>query len=322
MLADVLSVGYVSRGYQLVAISSDIAEGERAWRSNARQIFLYDDFLGQVTSGELQLRKNESADLAKFLDRVRNSDSKRFILTTREYILSEAQLRYEALSNKSFLNSKYVIGLEEYTYLIRAKILYNHLFFSKLPHELKTALVPNRKYFNVINHRNYNPRVIEHIVDLLGVSSLGPDRFVDYVFKTLDDPAQVWDVIFRNLPDMARQVLRAITSLPAQVLLEDLRLAVEDIASRDFSSEKFWDAIKTIEGTFIDLVEATPGSSSDERIVLIRDPSVRDYLWSRLDAVPGRRTHCWNMRSSLNNASYYTRVTIMPFQCTLHQPLA
>ena len=159
MLANVLSAGYASRGYQLVAISDDIDEGDRAWRSNVRQVFLYDDFLGHVTYGELRLRKNEQSRLAQFMERVRRSDNKRFILTTREYILSEALNRYERLSGTEIAMSKSIISLEDYTHLIRARILYNHLFFSDLPSNLKTSLLPNERYWDVIRHRNYNPRV-------------------------------------------------------------------------------------------------------------------------------------------------------------------
>ena len=41
------------------------------------------------------------------------------------------------------------------------------------------------------------------------------------------------------------------------------------------------------EGTFIGLREATPGSKSRQRLVVMRDPTVRDYLWGRLEAVDG-----------------------------------
>ncbi len=97
--ADVLLAGYTSLGYELVVISADIEEGEGAWRSNQRQAFHYDDFLGRVTYGELHLGKNEESRLAHFIERVRNSTNKRFILTTREYILSEALSGYERLSD-------------------------------------------------------------------------------------------------------------------------------------------------------------------------------------------------------------------------------
>ena len=287
MLANVLLAGYTSLGYQPVAISDDIEEGDRAWRSNVRQVFLYDDFLGQVTYGELHLRKNEQSRLALFLERVRNSENKRFILTTREYILSEALRRYERLSDAEIETYKSIVSLEDYTHLIRGRILYNHLFFTNLPSTLRTALLPEERYWDVIRHPNYNPRVIEHAVGLPNVGTLSPDEFVSNVFATLDDPTKVWEHIFENLPDVARRVLLAVASLPTEVFLDDVRDAVKGLLPRDFNAGEFRSAVSMIEGTFIDLQEARPGAGRHQRLVVVRDPSVRDYLWARLEAVDG-----------------------------------
>ena len=287
MLADILSASYVSQGYQLVAISDDIEEGDRAWEANDRQAFLYDDFLGHVTYGEIRLRKNEQSRLAQFLERVRRSERKRFILTTREYILSEASRRYERLSGPEFLAFKSIITLEDYNQSIRGRILYNHLFFSELPYELRTALLPKARYWDVIRHHNYNPRVISHALNMPGVTSLSPEDFVSRIFATLDDPAEVWEVIFENLPTMARRVLLAIASLPSEMFLDDLRRTVENLSPNDFDPSRFKNAIALVEGTFIHIKQASRKFSSRQRVVAIADPSVRDYLWARLEADGG-----------------------------------
>ena len=287
MLGDVLSAGYAAQGYQQVSISDDIEEGNSAWRLNRPQIFLYDDFLGQVTYGELHLRKNEQSRLAEFFQRIRDSENKRLILTTREYILAEAMHRYERLSDREITPFKSIVSLEDYTNAIRGRILYNHLFFSSLPATHKTALLPGKRYWDVIRHPNYSPRVIEHAVELPDVATLDQDDFVSNIFATLADPTRVWARIFDNLPDMARHVLLAMASLPTEVFLDDVRQAVEIIWPRDFDAGKFTNAVGMIEGTFIDLREAKPGRASSERLISIRNPSVRDYLWSRLETIRG-----------------------------------
>ena len=287
MLADVLLADYTSRKYEPVVISDDIAEAERVWRSGRRQIFHYDDFLGHVTYGELQLRKNEESRLAHFLERVRQSEEKRFVLTTREYILSEALRRYERLSDLEFDIYKTIVSLDDYTSIIRAQILYNHLFFSELPQNLKTALVHGGRYWNVIRHPNYNPRVIDHAVSLPGVENLASEGFVSSMIASLDNPTRVWERIFDNLPTMARRILLTMASLPANVLLADLRAAARGLSPADFDPGEFRSAIGMIEGTFIDLGEASPGHGRRDRIVALRDASVRDYLWGRLEAVDG-----------------------------------
>ncbi len=284
MLADILLTSYASQGYEAVFISEDIDEGNRTWRTNSRQVFLYDDFLGRVTFGELHLRKNEETRLSRFLERVRKSDDKKFILATREYILTDAAHRYEGLADREIEPIKSIVSLEDYTPLIRAHILYNHLFFSGLPAELVTALIPSERYREVINHRNYNPRVIEYAVDVRHVSSLSPEEFVSNFFATLEDPTVIWERIFKDLSDMARRVLLAVTSLPSETFLIDVRDVVKKVWPTDFDSGKFREAVAVIEGMFVDLKEASPGTNRRGRIVAIRNPSVRDYLWARLES--------------------------------------
>ena len=282
MLADVLLAGYTSRGYEPVVISADINEGERAWRSGRPQVFQYDDFLGHVTYGKLPLGKNEESRLAGFIERVRQSEDKRFILTTREYILSEARSRYERLSDINFELHKSVVSLSDYTRLIRARILYNHLFFSDLDRRLKSALVPGAKYWDVIRHQNYNPRVIDHVVRLPDLASLGPEDFVSKIIGTLDDPTVIWERIFRNLSAMAQRVLLTVTSLPSEVLLDDVEGAVRNRSPTGFDRNEFRSAVEMVEGTFLQIKEARPGRASRDRIVTMTDPSVHDYLWARL----------------------------------------
>ena len=287
MLADVLMAGFTSQGYEPAVISDDIDEGDRVWRSGQRQVFYYDDFLGHVTYGELRLRKNEGSRLARFLERVRGSKDKRFILTTREYILAEALRRYERLSDVEVGHYKTIVALDDYTPALRARILYNHLFFSDLPPRLKAALVPDGRYWDVIKHRNYNPRVIRHAVGFPSMADLSPEEFVSNMIGTLDNPTSVWERIFDNLPLMARRILAAMASFPGQVLLEDLRAAVRSLSPTNFDAGAFQNALSMVEGTFLKVGEAGPGSGKPERIVEIREPSVRDYLWSRLKAIDG-----------------------------------
>ena len=209
------------------------------------------------------------------------------MLTTREYILAEALQRYERLSNIEVELYKSTVSLGDYTSLLRARILYNHLFFSELSLELKRALIPKARYWDVIRHRNYNPRVIDHAISVPSVAELTPDRFVSTMMETLDNPASVWGRVFDNLPAMARRILMAVASLPARVLVEDLQAAVRGLSPIGFEPGEFKSALSMVEGTFLEIDEARPGTGRPERIASIRDPSVLDYLWTRLEVVDG-----------------------------------
>ncbi len=287
MLADILMAGYASEGYEPVVISEDIDEGDRAWRSKRRQVFHYDDFLGHVTYGELQLRKNEESRLAKFVDRVRRSDGKKFILTTREYILTEALNRYENIASVNIERHKSLVKLEDYTPLIRAKILYNHLVFSDIPAALKCAMLPGRKYRDVISHRNYSPRIVDHAINIVDNRNSSTEDFISNFFAVLDDPSEVWGRIFINLPKAGQRLLLVVATLPPQVLLDDVRFAVHSLVGDGFDAIEFRQALEMLEGTLIDISEGSPGGRKRERILSIRDPSVHDYLWGRLESLEG-----------------------------------
>jgi hypothetical protein len=127
-------------------------------------VYLYDDFLGRTSLAE-KLRKNEDHRLLNFIAAVRNTKSAKLILTTREYILRQAQSTYEMLNGPIFEKLQCIVDLSQYTRPIREQILYNHLYFSMLPREHVEAIVQQEAYLKIIDHPNYNPRIVEYMTD-------------------------------------------------------------------------------------------------------------------------------------------------------------
>ena len=64
-LAEILVINYLDMGYDLINISEDISEAYESYNPQVKQIFYYDDFLGQ-TSLEDKLGKNEDQRLIFF----------------------------------------------------------------------------------------------------------------------------------------------------------------------------------------------------------------------------------------------------------------
>lgn len=95
MLARMLMLHHMEQGYAAIVISSDVGEADRVYSGQEKQIFYYDDFLG--TSFDEAALKNEDSRLARFMRAVSHASNKRLILTTREYILQDARMRYEKL---------------------------------------------------------------------------------------------------------------------------------------------------------------------------------------------------------------------------------
>src|SRR5690606_23277939 len=130
-LAEMILVEYLMTGWELVAIQQNVSEGQRVFRSdpNAKQVFYYDDFLGQITKGD-KLDKNEDRVLLQLIGAVAHTRNKRFILTTREYILAQAKAEHEHLARSHIDLFRFVVKCEDYGDMDKARILANHLYFA------------------------------------------------------------------------------------------------------------------------------------------------------------------------------------------------
>jgi hypothetical protein len=97
----------------------------------------------------------------------------RFVLSTREYILRQAHRVSDLLEREESDVHRFLLRLEDYTRQERARILYNHVFFSpQVDATARQALLRNRTYLRIVDHQNYNPRLIEWMTGLAGHASL------------------------------------------------------------------------------------------------------------------------------------------------------
>jgi hypothetical protein len=242
--------------------------------------------LGQTGQGD-KLGKNEDARLLAFIRRVANSPNKRLILTTREHILAEARLRYEMLSQVGVSVGTCVVSLQDYAELIKAKIFYNHIYFSGLPRATRAAVLNERAYVRVIKHANYSPRLIEKIIDFAYARGLDGAAFVAFMLETLDRPAELWRHAFDNqLSEAERSLLLALVSLPPEVELGDLERATGELCRQRVGRAppplEFRRALKVMENTFVTL------NTSDASVfVRYHNPSIRDFMHSVLEENSG-----------------------------------
>jgi hypothetical protein len=279
-LAEILCVDYVDRGYRFVRISGDISEAVAMFHRDDRSIFYYDDFLG-TTSLEYKFGKNEEVALASFIDAVRRSKS-RLILTTREYILNQAKLTYERLDRSRIDFQKCVIQLADYTRFHRAQILYNHLYFSRLPPSFLGAIVKDNGYRKIVDHPNYNPRLIEWMTDVSRITQqTTAEDYYRYFVATLNHPDELWNHAFREqISDRARLILVTLISLPTPAFLDDVEPAFDALqmaASKQYghttSPDDFQRAIKELEGNFT-LTEIYGRDAT----IRFHNPSINDFL--------------------------------------------
>ncbi len=282
-LAEMLSYAYVGDGYEFIAIRS-LDDGFSAIVDSKRQIFFFDDFLGKIALDARALSSKDS-DLARFMKRIQLSPNARFVLTTRAYIFEEARRVSEYLSDRRVDMTKYVLDVSVYTRSVRARILYNHLLLAGTPKPHVKALIQSGKIKNIVDHKNYSPRVVEWMTDALRVADVAPVEYAGAFLQALANPRQLWDIAFRtHIPEKCRHLLFALffcSEYGAEI--EALRPAF--ISLHQFLSTKykvannpkdFEEALRILEGGFIAL---------RDRQVSFINPSLRDYLAEYLDDI-------------------------------------
>lgn len=283
-LARMLLLYFYERKYDLVKIESDISEARAVGYHNKPRFYLYDDFLGQTAQAD-KLNKNEDQKLLDFMASVRDSKDSVFVLTTREYILNQAKLHYEKLSRKKFDHRTCIIDLAKYSRRIRAQILYNHLHFSDLPRPHLESLVAKRGYIQIVDHKNYNPRLIQYLTDLTWIGATPPSEYLALFLRNLDNPVEIWGHAFRNqLSARARHLLFVLTTMPPESRMVDFEKAYTMFHNSQcarfgiaHSATDFMDALKELDGTFV-----ATRMIQESLLIRFQNPSIRDFMQNLL----------------------------------------
>lgn len=279
-LAEMLLYASLEEGYEPVVIQSDIAEGKKLYRRGARQIFYYDDFLGQTFLGDRReyLGQNQDKAVVEFIEMVRRSPDSKFILTTREHILSSAMRLSERLDGNTLIRDRIVLKLGHYSFGDRARILYNHLYFSELPKAHKRETLRGDFFLRVIHHQHFNPRLIGWLADLNRVGSVPATDYQRYVEDLLDNPERIWDHAYRTqISEAGRCLLLALytdggdSPLGLASCFAELRSARAKRYNQQTEPNEFDANLKILEGGFL-----TIGT----RGIGYLNPSIKGYVGS------------------------------------------
>lgn len=277
-LADMLYLKYSAQGYEFIEISDDINEGEQLYKPELKQVFYYDDFLGRNFLND-RLSKNEDRRIINFITKIMKSDDKIFIMTTREYILNQARIYYELLDDKKIDINKFILNVENYTMNVKAKILYNHLFFSSLPEEFVQILVKERTYKKIIIHPNYSPRLISRMTSELDYSDILVEDYPKIFIREMDYPYNTWGHIFENqINDYSRWILKLLMIMGDKEVpltkLENNFNALNLYLGRPFESVAFKRGIKELEKSFVKISK----HANLGEVIWFLNPSIVDFL--------------------------------------------
>lgn len=197
MLANYLVFNFLKDDFELIYIRKDLEDIEKKFNPNSKQIFYFDDFLGRNYL-EILSEKNFDSHLYRLIKAIKNSLNHYFILTSRTTIYNVAQNRSEYITKKNLQALEYTLEVKNYSNIDRAKILYNHMFFGSINDKLKELIKADEFYFEIIEHKNFNPRMIEFITDEEQIRINSPDDYNEFILEALNDPTEIWRNAFTN----------------------------------------------------------------------------------------------------------------------------
>lgn len=297
-LAKMLLCHYLREGFEPIVVKGNIDD---AWSliqvpqdDKRKFVVLYDDFLGRYNFESLHFGKNEEVSLFDFLDKVRRSPNIRFLLTTREYILADAQRMHGAFAERAREVLKYTLKLEDYSKSHRAKMLFNHLYFSDLPDSRLELLIKDRAYQTIVEHEHFNPRNVETISNYANSRAMNDAEFLRFVRNEFDNPARLWEHPFRqDISPTARNVLMVLWTFGEPVDLETLKKAVYLFSSRTDETEfdfQFTDALHQLDGNFIatNRYSGIARKSGPFFVTQFSNPSVEEFIDRFLRRDPAR----------------------------------
>ena len=194
-LAENLCLFYASEGYEFIDIEESLSEAENVYSIKRKQIFYFDDFLGSNYFEAIE--NNKDSHILKFIERIKKDKSKRFILTSRTNILNSGIMCSVKFSISKIRKNELMLTIKNLTAYDRAQILYSHIWFSQLKEDFIGEIYKNRRYREIVDHKNYNPRLIEFITDVDRINVKSGSEYWNFITDTLNNPKDIWRTCFK-----------------------------------------------------------------------------------------------------------------------------
>ncbi|MFQ2165245.1 hypothetical protein ACK33D_10880 [Aeromonas hydrophila] len=277
-LADQLCQLYTAQGYEFCFIESSLNEAEGIYKEDLKQIFYFDDFLGR--NFLLALTLHQDSHIINFIGRVARDKNKRFILTSRTNVLNQGKRLSDLFDIKNIDRNEYELSISKLTDIDKARILYNHIWFGNLDESYIDKIYEEKRYFKIIKHSNFNPRLISFITDSYRLSRINPDDYWNYINETLSNPKDIWRNVFDvQIDEICRHIVIAVSlhgRALSDKLLKNLYLRINASVLSGDKSKDYEAILRLLVGSLLNrnLI------ASDNIIYNLFNPSIADFVIS------------------------------------------
>lgn len=281
LLLDCASQGYKVK-YTTNANLTDIKRSLSTDR-NTREVILLDDCLGQHY---FKMNENKESELLSLVKYIQMNQKKKLIMNSRIAIFNEARSR--SIEFNQFFNRQiilnYLIDMNNMSSIDKARIFYSHLYFNKIPASHFKELRKEKRYKNIVNHKNYTPRIIEFISEPHVFKEINEVDYYPYITSSLNTPDNLWkdefDYKLNSVDRIFMYILYSLTEtiISVQALNEcfDERLLLEP--NLDTTVNNFDSVISRLNNSMVTLFDV-----NGEQNIGVSNPSVNDFLKPRFD---------------------------------------
>ncbi|AYJ78069.1 restriction endonuclease [Aliarcobacter cryaerophilus] len=199
-LAENLSFHYMAQDFKLYDIDN-INDAFSIFNKEEKQVFYFDDFLGENYLNAIE--NKQATNIVKFMNNIKKDKTKRFILTSRTNIFNQGLALSDTFRSKNIENEEFIIKIESLKDIDKAYILYNHIWNSDLDEQFIDEIYFDRRYKEIISHKNFNPRLIEYITDMkkIKIEQIQDKDYWKYILDKLNNPQDVWKITFDSQSD-------------------------------------------------------------------------------------------------------------------------
>lgn len=302
-LAEQLCLEYAVDGYQLCVAARQIEELESLYEVDAQQIFYFDDFLG--SNFLAVLNRHEDSHIVGFIQRVSKDKKKRFILTSRSTVLNRGKSLTDRFKLARLEQHEFEIEVKSLAEIDKARILHSRMWFSGLSREYLEVIVDKQRYWKIIRHANFNPRLIAFITDPARFDGVLPADYWAYIENTLQNPIDVWDHVFNSqLTDWTRLIVLLVVFSGGGIEETKLRSYYDNLATnplvQSYNGDSDFDMGMRM------LVGAVLNRSVDgpRAVLSLFNPSIADYVFRKTSTSQQKLTmvlSAFNETRSLNN---------------------
>lgn len=243
----------VKNGYKFV-YAYDVDDIWNNYTEN-KQIFFLDDFWGSIFKE--QYDKTEEKKFQDMLETIQQSQNKKLVLTSREYIIEKGFREHPRIGD-CLDETKMILKLKEYSEKYKAEIYLKHIQESELKGENKNTLI--EVWQQVIQHPMYNPRLITEFIQKATrqIKIEKNYQIREQLFNYLDHPKNFIKDIFDEQTEVGKLLLVLLFLRNWEVEVEDLKSQYYEYIAIDNQmgkKEDFLVAMKQLSDVLIEIEE-------------------------------------------------------------------